>query len=80
MTTILSSTGEWITVQPPKAHDPSWQAQDIMRYAVLFQSAVEKGYSPQRAEVIAESIVNRRLYPGLVYSSRLEQDILSLIK
>jgi hypothetical protein len=79
MSIILSSTGEWVTVQPPKAYDPSWQSQDMMRYAVVFQKAVEKGFSTKSAEVLAEAIVNRRLYPGLVYSSRLEQDILCLM-
>ena len=72
MTSILSSTGQWVTVHPPKGHDPSWQASDIMRYAVLFQAAVEKGIPLARAEQIAEAEVNRRLYPGLVYHNILE--------
>lgn len=72
MSIVLSSTGQWVTVQPPKGHDPSWQAPDLMRYAVLFQDAVEKGVDAQRAEQLAEAAVNKRLYPGLVYHTTLE--------
>lgn len=80
MTSILSNTGQWVTVHPPKGHDPSWQASDLLRYAVLFQAAIEKGLSPSRAEKIAEAEVNRRLYPSLVYVDALEQHISSYMK
>jgi hypothetical protein len=75
MSIILSNTGQWVTVQPPKGHDPSWQASDLMRYATIFQSAVEKGFDISKAVLVAEAIVNRNLYPGLVYHDKLEQDI-----
>lgn len=71
MSIILSNTNQWVTIQPPKGHDPSWQASDLMRYAVFFQSAIEKGIILERAEQIAEAMVNRSLYPGIVYSFSL---------
>lgn len=75
MSIILSNTCQWVTIQPPKGHDPSWQAPDLMRYAVMFQASIEKGIPPVRAEQIAEAAVNSRLYPGLVYCLNLEQDL-----
>lgn len=80
MSIILSNTGEWVTILSPKGHDPSWQMSDHMRYAVLFQKAVDKGFSSIKAEQIAEAIVNRALYPGVVYSELLEEDIYTLLR
>ncbi len=36
---------------------------------------MEKGMVERRASIVAEAIVNRQLYPGLVYDDTLEQDI-----
>ena len=72
---VMSNTGKWVFIEPPKGHDPSWQTPDHMRYAVMFQASIEKGIPPARAEQIAEAAVNCRLYPGLVYCPNLEQDL-----
>ena len=75
MPLILSNTNTWVDVQLPVGHDPSWRASQKWMYAVRFQAAEEKGVSVVRAVQIAEAIVNRSLYPGLVYERSLEEDI-----
>ena len=75
---ILSNTNTWISVAAPKGHDPCWNSSDVWRYSALWVMAKEKGFSEQRAEQVAEAIVNRRLYPGLVYQKDLENDILAI--
>jgi hypothetical protein len=72
---ILSNTNTWIPVTAPKGHDPSWNAADIWKYSTFWVAAKERGFSAQRAEQIAEAIVNRRIYPGLLYEKSLESDI-----
>jgi hypothetical protein len=76
---ILSNTNTWITVTPPKGHDPCWIAADFWKYSTFWVAAKERGFSAQRAEQIAEAIVNRGIYPGLLYEKGLESDILSLM-
>jgi len=75
---ILSKTNQWIQVAIPDGLDPLWLNGDIFHYAAMFVAAQEKGFSQSRAEQLAEALVNRRLYPGIVYHSDLEKDLAHL--
>ena len=78
MPLILSNTNTWVDVKVPIGHDPCWRASQKWMYALHFQAAVEKGFSHTRAAQIAEAIVSKSLYPGLVYERSLEEDISKL--
>ena len=75
---ILSKTNQWLQVAIPNGLDPLWLNSDIFHYAAMFVAAQEKGFSQSRAEQLAEALVNRRLYPGIVYHSDLEKDLAHL--
>ena len=72
---ILSKSNQWVQVPIPKGLDPLWLNEDIFHYAAMFVGAQEKGYSDKRSEQIAEALVNRRLYHGIVYHTDLEKDL-----
>jgi hypothetical protein len=68
------SRNQWISVKVPL----SVQGQELY-YAFLWAKLVhEKGVSEQKASIIAEATVFKRLYPGLVYGEKLESEIKSL--
>jgi len=77
---ILSKTNQWLKVPIPNGLDPLWLNEDILHYAAMFVAAEEKGFSQTRAEQLAEALVNRRLYPGIVYHTDLEKDLTDLRK
>ncbi len=68
------SRNEWITVRVPT----SLRGQELF-YAFLWAKLVyEKGMSEQKASILAEATVFKRLYPGLVYGEKLESELKSL--
>jgi hypothetical protein len=74
MSKIVFSNGNWIKVFLPKYKDPSWTNADEMIFATVWVAAKEiKG--DERATQIAEAVVYKRMYPGLLYDKRLETDI-----
>jgi hypothetical protein len=85
---LVLSEGEWISVSLPKGRDPSWTVADEYAFAAAYASAI-RVFSEMRAvntaeahataTNVAEAIVLRRLYPGLVFDARLEQDIQSIV-
>jgi len=75
---ILSKTSTWLHVPIPKGLDPLWLPSDVYHYAAMFVAAQEKGFSDKRSEQLAEALVNRRLYPGIVYQKELEGDLAQL--
>ena len=78
MRLILSNTG-WINVKMPVGANPLWASSDFWHYGTMYVAAIEKGFSELRAGQIAEGLVNRRMYEGLVYEKSLECDIKKVI-
>jgi hypothetical protein len=72
---ILSNTNSWVSVPIPNGLDPLWSESDILHYAAMFVGAQERGFSDARSEQLAEALVNRRLYPGIVYEKTLQSDL-----
>lgn len=46
----------------------------------MFVGSKEMGFSDRRSEQIAEALVNRRLYPEIVYEKGLEEDMAAFSK
>lgn len=77
---IMSKDNTWISVPVPKGLDPLWMNGDIMYYSAMRVAAQERGYSEKRSGELAEALVNRRLYPGIVYHLALEEDLTDLLE
>lgn len=74
----IFSKGEWICVNLPKGHDPCWSISDTWYYATIWAAFVRKGHDSQRATILAEAAVTKRMYPDTQYDSILEKDLLSV--
>ena len=72
---IILSNNSWLSIPPPVGHDPSWLSADSFFYATMFVAAKEF-FPHDRAVILAEAAVNKRLYPGIVYDSSIEDDLL----
>ena len=75
---IVFSRGEWVDVPLPKGYDPCWSKADMFAYATLWTAAIERGFDENKASRVAEACVIKRMYPELLYSRDLEEDIKSL--
>jgi hypothetical protein len=75
---LVLSEGQWISVSLPKGRDTSWTVADEYAFAAAYASAIRR-FNEARAKVVAEAATFRRLYPGLVFDARLEQDIQSIV-
>jgi hypothetical protein len=75
---IVFSKGEWIDVLLPKGYDPCWSKADTFAYATLWVACIERGFDEKKASQVAEAAVIKRMYPELLYSRELEDDIKSL--
>lgn len=69
---ITFSRGAWISVPVPKGRSK----KDLQFYATIYAAAHIHG--PSRAAILAEVAVNKRLYPGIMYDSRIEADLKAL--
>jgi hypothetical protein len=74
-TRVVRGPQGWTTVTLPVGLDPLWRDSDCWIYAAAYAAAVGRGVSPVRAIVLAEAIVCKRLYEGLVYDKALEEEI-----
>lgn len=75
---LVFSNGDWIDVALPKGYDPNWTTQDTYYYATIWALASRKGFSRQKARQLAEAAVSKRIYPGILFYSQIEKDLLSL--
>jgi hypothetical protein len=75
---ILSKDNQWLSITVPKGLDPLWMNGDIFYYSAMFVACQERGFSQKKSGELAEALVNRRLYPGIVYHTITESE-LSLI-
>ena len=75
---LVFSQNMWKNIIIPKGCDPSWNSADLWYYATMLAAAEAKGFTPQRASVVAEAAVHKRLYPGLMYDKTLEEEIASI--
>lgn len=73
---MVFSGGDWITVDCPK--NPSWLTSDTWYYSTMYAAAMQKGFDSVRSSILAEVAVNKRIYPELVYSFAIEQDLASI--
>ena len=80
MSRVVYSAGNWIEVPLPVGRDPCWTEGDCFRYSTMFALAQEKGHSRARAAVLAEALVAKRVYPGLVFGESIENDLEGLEK
>ena len=76
---LVFSNNSWIHVDIPVGHDPSWSTADMSFYGTMFAAASQL-FPTERAVSIAEAVVSKRLYPGLVYDKVLERDIASIAR
>lgn len=76
---LVLSEGQWVSISLPKGRDPSWTVADEYAFAAAYASAIRGLKAHAKATTVAEAIVLRRLYPGLVFDKGLEQDIQSII-
>jgi hypothetical protein len=76
---LVLSEGQWVSISLPKGRDPSWTVADEYAFAAAYASAIRGLKAHAKATNVAEAIVLRRLYPGLVFDKGLEQDIQSII-
>lgn len=74
MIMITFSRGAWISVIVPKCIDPCWSKKDLQFYATIYAAAIEK-HAHTYASAIAETAVNKRLYPELKYGPALEKSL-----
>jgi hypothetical protein len=44
----------------------------------MYAASMKKGFDSVRASILAEVAVNKRIYPELVYSFSIEQDLASV--
>jgi len=75
---LVFSQNMWKNIIIPKGCDPSWNSADLWYYATMLAAAEAKGFTPQRASVVAEAAVHKRLYPGLKYEKEFEKEISSI--
>jgi hypothetical protein len=71
---LVFSKNTWTQVALPVGHDPSWVEADGFFYAATFVAAAAI-FSQERALIIAEAAVHKRLYPGIMYDKQLEADL-----
>jgi len=74
---ITFSRGSWISVIIPKYTDPCWSKKDLQFYAAIY-AAASHVYDENRATILAEVAVNKRLYPEMKYDARIEADLQGL--
>ena len=72
---IVRSGEAWLEVTLPAGLDPLWSDADRWIYAAAYGAAIARGFPDARAVIIAEAIVCKRLYEGIVYDKTLEQEI-----
>lgn len=72
---IVRSGETWLEVTLPAGLDPLWSTADCWVYAAAYAAALHRGFTTDRATVIAEAIVCKRLYEGTLYDVKLERDI-----
>lgn len=75
---LIFSQNEWIEVELPLGHDPNWTEQDTYYYGVIWALACRKGFTTQKARELAEAAVSKRVYPGIIFNTRIEHDLISL--
>jgi hypothetical protein len=76
---LVLSEGQWESVPLPVGRDPSWTVAEEYIYAAAYMSAIRQKIGEKRASQLAEACVLRRLYPGLRFDARTEEDIQSII-
>lgn len=72
---VVFRKGGWIEYPMPTQPDPFWSSQHFFRAASAYASALSQGYPPQEAAILAEAFVNKEVYNGLRYDSRLEKQL-----
>ena len=75
---LVISQNTWKQIDLPKGYDPCWNSADMWYYATIYAAAEAKGFSSQKATILAEAAVSKRLYPGLQYDKLLEEEITSI--
>jgi hypothetical protein len=71
----------WHTVDLPKTRDQRvWSAACDFVYGITWMASVAAGKGEVRAEQLAEAAVFKRLYPGVVFDSVLEGDLVLLMQ
>jgi hypothetical protein len=69
---LVFSKGEWITVTLPPDHE-TWSFSDQILYGTTYAFATrEKYFQPDQASQIAEAVVFKRLYPGMMMRPEIE--------
>jgi hypothetical protein len=69
------SSMDWLTISIPEGHTMDWSSSECMYYGTLFALASQNGFDRKRAVILAEAGVSKRLYPGIIFDSGIEDDL-----
>ncbi len=70
-TVIVFSNNTFQDVDVPDGMD----GEEMWYGTLLLHLLHDKGYPRKKAEMIAEAVVYKRLYPGIVYGKQFEQEL-----
>jgi hypothetical protein len=77
--TLVFSKGEWVDVAIPAGQEYVWNNSEKLYYAMAYCFAKDvKGMSEEKAIQVAEGVVMKRLYPGIVYPQTFEKELQTL--
>ncbi len=71
--------GKWISFSVSDDMKRYWSQANMFQAASVYATAITKGYSPSQSEVYAEAWVNKQLYEGLSYDTKLEAVLKSFL-
>ncbi len=70
---LVFSKNEWITVTLPPDYE-HWSFSDQLLYGTTWAYATrEKQLQPEQASQLAEAVVFKRLYPGMIMRPEVEK-------
>jgi hypothetical protein len=65
---------EWVSVNIPFTQN--WSKSDTFYYARVYLTCVQKGIDEKQAHILAEAAVFKRLFPGVLYSKQIEEQLI----
>lgn len=71
--------GSWISYEIPEEVRHIWSQGLKLQAASVYATAITQGHSPSLSSTLAEAYVNKELYQGLCYDTKLEGLLKSLL-
>ena len=70
--------GQWIQYSPPTTGIQIWSQGLLLQVASIYATAITKGFSPEKSNVLAECYANKQLY-GVEYNKQIEETLKSFL-